>query len=171
MKQLISVVLLLAVIFSFAGCQEEAPLKDPVNFYYRRIQTEFGKETGVIDVMVVEGDGKKGDHLAMLNQYLLGINNSSFASTFPVSTQVTDLRILGDTAFLTLNPALGQYSGMDLTIACACLTLTTMELTGTQQVSIRITSGTLNGSDQIIMDRNTILLLDIYQPDDTTQTR
>lgn len=167
MKRTICLILILSALFGLVACQAEEPLKDPVNFYYHRIETQFGKENGVIDVMVVEGSGKKDDYLALLNEYLRGINDSTFSATFPTSTRITELSIQNNTAYLIMNPVLGQYSGMALTIACACLTLTTIELTGVQRVSIRINNGTLNGSDEIIMDKDSILLLDAYQPEQT----
>ena len=64
------------------------------------------------------------------------------------------------TVYVTLSPEITLLTGVDLTMACGCLTLTILSLTEAQQVQIRSVSGLLDGQRSITMDKNTLLLLD-----------
>ena len=61
---------------------------------------------------------------------------------------------------LTLSRGFATYSGLELTIACACITKTAISLTGVDIVRIRADQTLLNGAEYIQMDANSVLLID-----------
>ncbi|MBE6974902.1 MAG: hypothetical protein E7436_05375 [Ruminococcaceae bacterium] len=161
--------LLLAILcLPLWGCQEEeTPLLDPFNGYYRRAELTHGSADSVIAALPIEGAGLKGDHLALLNIYLSHRPDPFYAPTFPEGTQLLIMELEYNTADLLLSSNISELSGLDLTVACVCLTKTVIELTGVDTVIIRARGTTLDGASYISMDLSSIYLLDDYEPETT----
>ena len=168
MKRIMSIFLILSVCLGLCACRPDTNIEQPVNFYYRNAEVTFGTENGVISAFIAESAGYDGT-LELLNAYLKGPDDESLHATFPPNTEVLDLHILGSHAQLRMNDALARYSGIDLTVACACLTMTTIELTGVDTVTIAAASQPLDGAAAITMDLEDLMLMDIYTPETTEQ--
>lgn len=169
MKRFIIFHLTAALLFGLCACQpENPPPRQPVNFYYRNTEITYGSDSGVISAQVSEGAGYT-DPIDLLNKYLKGPSDSTHDATFPASTKILDMTVQGDTAYLKMNTSLARLTGIDLTIACACITMTTIELTGVTTVTISANGETLDGSDFITMDRSKLMLLDVYTPEATEE--
>lgn len=161
MKQIISLLLLFSLILSLFGCTGETPkISDPVSFYYCRKELTYGTADSVILAVTAEAAGHREDPRYLINQYLAGPEDDALAPTFPAGVTLQSLTVADDTVDLLLSSAFAGLSGMELTIACACLTLTVIELTGAQTVRIRAAASLLDGSDEIVMDESCLLLLD-----------
>ena len=65
-----------------------------------------------------------------------------------------------NSALVILNDATARLTGLDLTIACACLTATVCDMTGVQMVTIKAETQLLDGNKSITMQRDHLLLLD-----------
>lgn len=168
MKRSLCMILIFAFCFTFFGCQQDQPkLQSPVNFYYPRLEPTHGSADSLIAPVPTEGSGYADDPTGLLNLYLLGPSDESFVSPFPSGTVLLSLSVTEDTIHLQLNKSFAQLTGIDLTLACACLTLTVIELTDAEYVSITAENTTLDGSAQIIMDRSCLTLLDVYDPEST----
>lgn len=168
MKRILCLLLTLAVCCGLCACRQEAPkIQEPVQFYYRRTVPVYGTADGIIAPVTVEGAGRLEKPEELLNEYLRGTAQEDFEQTFPVATKLLSLTIDGDTAVLRLNPSIAGLSGMDLTIACACLTLTTIALTGVTTVRINAGNVSLDGAEEIVMDRGCLTMLDLYVPETT----
>ena len=171
MKKLLSLLLCAALLLPLLGCHEEAEKpQQPVNFYYRRAETQFGSAQGVIAPQVSEGAGY-ADTAALLNAYLKGPSDPAFDNTFPASTKVLSLSVEDGTAYVRLNDSLSLFTGYRLTVACACITLTVLELTDAEAVCITAANEQLDGAASVTMDRASLLLLDLYENPDTEETR
>ena len=168
MKKLLCLILSLLFCVNFWGCQEEKPkLEQPVRFYYLTSTPENGIQDKVIDAVSVEGAGKLEDIHSLLNEYLRGTSEPGFETTFPASTKILKLTVSDSIAAVEMNSAIARLSGIDLTIACACITMTVMELTGASQVRISASNSTLDGAETVVMDINSLTMLDIYTPEPT----
>lgn len=168
MKRMIVILLILTFLLGITACtQEEEPILEPVSLYYRRINFTYGAQDSVISSEVWDAAKYKGNLVALMNDYLKGGKSDHLARTFPSGVTLLHIALQGDTADLTLNSKFANLSGINLTIACACLAKTTMELTGAKTVVIHLKRQPLNGMDQIVMDESTLLLLDesINSPD------
>lgn len=155
--------LLLALLcLPLIGCQQQSdPISDPVTFYYRRAELTTGEADSVIAPCIAEGRGVSDVPVSLLNKYLKGPTDAALAATFPSGTQVLSYTVEGDHTIIVLNSAFDQLSGIDRTIACACITFTVMDHTGAASVTIR----TENQVQEVTLDRTVLLLLDNYQPD------
>lgn len=154
MKKVIVWALLLGLLFS--GCASETPaLQAPVSFYYCRSGSVDG-----IGWEVREGAGLADDPAALLDLYLAGPADSSLISPFPAGVRLEQVSVSDDTLIVTLSPEFAQLQGIDLTVACACLTLTALECSDCTAVRIGSSGEKLNGNNWIRMTRESLMLTD-----------
>lgn len=159
MKRVLCIILVVLLLLPLVACShQKADIQDPVNFYYRKkdpanSDAAISKERG-------EAQGHREDYSYLIGQYLKGPTDEILQRTFPSGISVVDLKIDGKTATLVLSDFFSTLSGLDLTLACACLTLTVCELTGTEQLTIRTQSTLLDGNKTVIMAVEDIVLLD-----------
>ena len=62
---------------------------------------------------------------------------------------------------IVLSDFFSALTGMDLTLACACLTLTACELTGAKGITVSTETTLLDGNRSVSMTVEEVLLLDI----------
>ena len=65
-----------------------------------------------------------------------------------------------NTLYVTVSKELAQLSGLELTLACSCLSMTCMELTGAENIVISAENSLLDGQKSITMNKDTLLLID-----------
>ena len=159
MKKAICCLLLLSLLMLLPGCHpKEESIVKPVNFYYRNAEITYGTDDGLISAEIAESAGYENDLIGLLNLYLNGPDDSSFHVTFPSSVRILSISFSEETVYLQLNESYSWLTGLDLTIASACLAKTTMELTGATTVCISADHASLEGASMIIMDQDAILL-------------
>lgn len=147
MKRLI--ILLLSVMMLLTGCTSTKNISRTVQFYYIHNEIEFGSKSGVIASNTVQIKYKNEDNLQILNRYFNGPTNYECISPFPAGITLIDFETTQDTARLTLSPHMSMLSGIDFTVACACLTRTVIELTGVQTVHLSIQDNLIDGQESI----------------------
>ena len=96
----------------------------------------------------------------IINKYLQGPNTDECVSPFPAGVSVLSIEQHDSKLSIQLSAPFAELSGIDLTLACACLSKTIMQLTQCTTVEISVPGATLNGSASIIMDEQHLLLLD-----------
>ena len=159
MKQFLCVAIILALLVA-PGCSKNEPNGTP--FYYCVANASYTPGSTVIDKEY--RDNIPADSLMdTLEHYLQGPTSSNLVSPFPEGMTVVSANQDGDALYLTVSMELTALKGLDLTLACGCLTLTCLEITDAQQVHISSIYGLLDGQRTIIMDKNTLLLLDNSQ--------
>ena len=165
-KRMICLILLFCVAATLPACvQNQDKIQVPVNFYYLRQETTYGSADSLIAPITAEGADYSNDPAGLLSQYLKGPGQNGWVSPFPRGTQLLSMELVNGFLRLTLSENFASLTGMDLTIACACLTLTALDLTGANSVRISVEGATLNGAEYIRMDRNCLTLLDINEND------
>ena len=164
MRKILPCLLIFAFCTSFCGCEKEpVKIEKPVNLYYRQSQISYGSADGVIGICITEGAGFENDLLGLLNLYLRNTTDPAFSRTFPDGSQLVRLTVQDGAAQAQLNNQFSRAAGIDLTIACACLSLTIMELTSAESVTISAFNATLDGAESITMTTDSILLLDLLE--------
>ena len=161
MKRLFAFLLLFSILLGLTACtKQDAAIKEPVTFYYRRAALSYDENDTVILSQVADADGHKKDLHWILEKYLQGPEQEDVLQTFPQGTSLVSLEMDGDVFSVVLSHHLGNLTGVDLTIACACLTKTIISLTNAKTVIIQAENANLNGAPQIIMNEEILLLLD-----------
>ena len=159
MKRFVILLLLAVNIFYLSGCQKEAPTPQGSAFYYCATDISFGMDNTTILAEYRQSPAQ--DTLQqMLTKYFAGPSSADLRSPFPVGLKLVAVEQDGQTVYITVSDALASLSGLDLTLACACITLTCLDFTGADQVMIYAQDALLDGQKTITMDRKTLLLLD-----------
>lgn len=167
MKRTIGFVLA-ALLLLCCGCSaEQEEIQVPVDYYYPYTidQIVYNEERQCMDCEPHESKGHEKDLSYLLNEYFKGPNRADLASPFPKNLTVTSLEITGDILVLELSREFGQLSGLNLTIACACITQTCFALNSRlSRVQISAVDTQLDGSKWITMTRSSMILLDDGMP-------
>ena len=160
MKRILTFCLILLLI-PLGGCKNDnVEIEAPVTVYYKRAQPTHRTEDSVIAPTTIEGKDYEDDHFYLLSKYLKGSTDPSFARTFPRGTTLVSFKQEALTAKIVLSDRFSSLSGMDLTIACVCITRTVMAMTGCQEVIISAQSAKLNGENFITISADSYLLID-----------
>lgn len=151
----------LILIFLLCGCRN-APVEkyqNPVNFYYCRQEISYHSKDSVFCSEIRESNGSEGLS-NLLWTYLKGPERADLVSPFPAGLRVVSVRKQGDTLCVELSRNFAALKGMDLTRACACLSLTLGELTDAKIIEIRTENVLLDGKDKITMLPDSLQLMD-----------
>lgn len=173
MKKKLCIFILICYLLSMSACADRADqsYRSPVNFYYRTEYTRYNTTDSVIQAEIRESEGIDiGDELSdVINLYFQGPESSGFRSPFPQDVTLKRCSINNGVLQVILSNHISQLKGYDLTIACACLTKTLLELTDAKTVEIRAEGGRMGDSISVTMSHDTLLLLDnCTQADSTT---
>ena len=149
---------ILCLILSFSmllsGCSFFGErIKEPVTFYYlcNRYQEDL---CCVIVSEEREASGHLEDLSYLLALYLMGPANDEYVSPLPAGTRVTS-QIKDGHILLELTNTSHVLSDVELSLAGACLTLTCLEITNAEDVTI------LCGDKEKTMSRSTLTLYDV----------
>lgn len=169
MKRLISCLLSAALLLSLCACTtQQDEFEDPVSFYYLQVQlTEqihHGSVHSVITPEIREGKQLRQDLTQLLKQYLAGPGTETVRSPFPAGTSLIGWEMDGTTLCITLSDDIANLTGIDMTLACACLAKTCLEFGQYGSVRIRAESLSLDGKVSITINESILLLLDDTVP-------
>ncbi len=162
MKRYCIILLLLILAVCLPGCTPSSDTCEvPVNVYYRRSQFTYGRNDSVIAEASLESAGHETDIAYLLEQYLKGLSLPEYDQTFPKGTTLVSYRLDGLTAKIVLSKHFATLSGIDLSVACACLSKTAMSLTGCREVIISAEDTQLDNNNYITVSANSYLLQDL----------
>ncbi len=156
MKKWLLILLCLLVLSSAVGCGRDSAHTDGVAFYYRTaslsgagLQAEYREEFKPDD-----------DLKTILRAYILGPETEELVSPFRSEHRVLTATVENDTVFITMSTSFANMQGLELMLACSCLTVTALELTGAQRVSISAEGILLEGQASIVLTRDSLVLSD-----------
>lgn len=156
MKRYYMLILVLALFLS--GCRGEKEEKT-VLFYYPRIAYSQNSEDSVIAPQTFNR-GDLSSTAQLLDQYLLGPQDSMLNNPFPSGITVINVYVMGNVTLVTLSDNFAQLQGLDLALACASISRTVSGITGTPVVQIRCENEKLNGKNHITITEDSFLYLD-----------
>ena len=159
MKRMICMILLIVLFLPGCDSQEEV-FTEPVNFYYMKADVTYFSAEGVITKEIREADNYRQNYEYLLGLYLQGPESRTLKQLFPQYVKLVGLQISEDHASITLSDIFAKLTGLELTIACACLTATVCDMIGVQTVTIQAETRLLDGNKSITMTWEDILLLD-----------
>ena len=156
-KLILSVILVLSLLL--AGCT--AQKSESINFYYRAAQLNFGPEDSIVKP---ETRKEYFNHLAyneIISCYLEGPTSTNLHTPFPEGTSLVSISTEQETASIVLSNPFSQLTGIDLTIACSCLSLTIGEITGCSKVQISAQNALLDNKQSITININELSFTDL----------
>ena len=156
--------LTLALLFLLSGCAA-AQLREPVTFYYPRIQYRYGTADGVIAQERRESTGHSGDLSYLLSLYLMGPAEEGLRSPLPKGIVLLSSAIEEGEVQLTLSDSSRLMTEAEFSLACGCLALTAMEITGLDVVTIE------SGDRSVIITAEDLTLYDYSATAATEETQ
>ena len=162
MKKLICLILIITMFITIAGCASEnvTDIPDAANFYYATKEIEYHTQDGLISYEERGVKNAVSDLTALINLYLEGPLEDDLMSPFPNNTIVRNISHNSGIFSITLSNEFSKLTGYDLSVACACLTLTIQEFVQTNLVQISAENAELDGNKYISMNTDSLVIYD-----------
>ncbi len=161
MKKAVLLLLTVALLFSVCACVKKSEeVKEPVNFYYCNEDIFYHSPDGVIRSEVREAADFAGQPQALIRAYLSGPVSDDLLSPFPDGTRLISFSVTDGTAYITFSKEITALSGVQLSTACSCITLTLVEFTPITAVHIRADDGLLDNKEEVVLNAGDIVLMD-----------
>ena len=158
-KRLTAVLILLALLIGLmAGCAFIASTKDPLMLYYRRAEIAF-EENGLIGSENADFSLERSAE-PLADRYFDGPRNDGLVSPFPKGTELVSASVSNGVLSLELTDAFANLSGVDLSLALSCISMTFSQLEGVEAVELSTEHLPIGGQAKIRLDRDQILLED-----------
>lgn len=159
MKRLLCLILVCTVALCFGGCKRPTEAIDmPASFYYCLPSESYETIHMVISSETRESKAYNQDLQGLINLYLQGPQTEDLINPFPDSVHVESISRYDTNIEVILSSRFARLTGVDLTLACACLSMTLMEYTQCENVSISVQNVSLDGNESITMTRDSLLL-------------
>lgn len=162
MKRTVCLLLSLWLLLLLPACnQQEQQAQSAVNFYYLRSETTYGEADSVIAGEKQDADVLTEDLSDTLSVYLQGPSDITLYSPFPANTALSEAVITDGVLSVTLSGVdFSRQSKLQQTICCACLAKTCLGIWDISAVRINTEAGILAGEADIVMDADSLVLLD-----------
>ncbi len=155
MIRLAAFILILSLLVLICSCSVLGYQKeDYVTFYYCQAEYIYADGDGVIAPEDRDVTGRTDDLEYLLPLYLVGPLDEDLASPFPARTQLISAQMQENTLTITLSETEKALTDSQFSLACACLTMTCLEITNAEQVTI------ICSDRSITMHRDSFLLYD-----------
>ena len=161
MKRSIAVLMTVTMVLTIlTGCGNRNTPDGKYKLYYCHSEYQYAADSGVLSWEYYTPSAA-ADFEYVLQRYLRGPESKDMVAPFPSGLRLVALELKENKAQITLTKELAELSGVDLTIACACITLTVWDLTQLATVDIRAQDVLLNNQKSIIMNAEELILSDI----------
>ena len=149
MRRIAALLILLCLLLSSCGDR----IKDPVTFYY--IRDNYTEDmSAILGSEKREASGHREDLSYLMALYFMGPAEEKLHSPIPRGTSLFRAAQEGNTIFLQLSDTSDSMTDAQFTLACSCLTLTCLEITDAEYVTIN------SGDRSVTMGKGTLLLKD-----------
>ena len=163
MRYKIIIPLLLIASLLFCACgQKETQMQ--VHFYYCRKDIEYDQVNGAIGYELCSNPLDHSAYGKYFSNYLSGPKTKDLVSPFPAGTELISISVEQQTVHIVLNDSFAELTGIELSIACACISLTAKEMTGCANVEISTQNALLDNQRTIVINTNTLQLSDQIHP-------
>ena len=161
MKRILSVLLILMTV-SLAGCadQQDVNLPKTLKFYYCNTDISYNEPDGLISAEIRERQGNANTMEAIVTEYLKGPSNDKYYSPFPDGTALTELNMGDDVLYITLNKNFSDLTGIDLTLACACMAKTMREIADVDTIVIDVANGIYGKNLKVTIEKDGLITAD-----------
>lgn len=158
MKKCVSIILIV-VLLCLIGCSNTSKsIEKPAGFYYCTSPDSYKTLRKAITSEVRDAAVYGDDLQNLLNEYLKGPESDSLVNPFPDNCTVESFQQNDANARIVLSSSFSSLTGLELTLACACLSMTVFELSDYQSITFSVQNALLDGSKEITLYRQDILL-------------
>ena len=132
----------MAAVLLLSGCAFSRNQSiDPVSFYYLRQHTSADDydlffSDGAIGAEEREISGRRDDLDYLLALYMQGPKETGLQFPFPVGSKILKTHMEDKKLTIIMNAISSRFNEMDVTISCACIAKTCMELVNVAEVTV-----------------------------------
>ena len=160
MRRTLCAIVTLTILFCLMGCtRQEITFEKPVEVFFCQKDIAYNTDNGVIVSETWEYSNWEEKPRDFLNFYLSGTQDPDLTSPFPLGGWIIKLEQTDNLANLLVNTVFSRLSPSELTLCCACLSMTVMELMDVDTVNIQI-DGTGQEVPAITMTRDNLSFAD-----------
>ena len=142
-KLLAAALALVLLVGCTAAITQRPRYVNPIDFYYCRQDAVYGSETGALAYETTELGRRDMTVEEILTLYFKGPLSDALRSPFPQGLACTHAELDGGVLTLHLNEAYGTLSGVELSLAAACLTMTLTQIAFVDSVRVQTPSALL----------------------------
>lgn len=159
MKRILCILMLLSILFSLIGCQTRQD--DRIRFYYCREPKNYQYyETDSVICAEDRVIPNHNDNLRyIIGLYLAGPSEEGLRCPLPQNVKIMTADRSTESVKLTFSDLGDSITDVEFTIACACLTMTCVDLTGCTQVTV------ISGERSLTMTTESFRLVDSAIPE------
>lgn len=153
------VLFLCALLALLSGCagQEDATIRQEHTVYCRAALPQQGGDA--LCALPAAAEGENEARMASdLLQKLIAANGEGYTTPVPAGTKILNLRVENGLAVVSFSGEYAALSGIDLTLADACVTLTLCQLPAVERVSILVEGSALPYREKQILSAADFLL-------------
>lgn len=162
MSRFVCILLIITLLCCTCGCSSpKEEIQKPVNFYYCNNPITFHGTNDVIAPEVRESVNYN-DMVKLIDHYLDGPISEAYTSPFPSAVTVSELTQKNKMLNITLSSEFSYLTGIELTLACTCLSSTLFELTDAKSIIITAKDALLDDAESVIIIRDTLVFSDSY---------
>lgn len=152
-----TLILLLVYMLLLSGCQK----KEVATFYYCQADYVYSSSQSIIAGESRDISSHSGDLNFLIPLYLMGPSEKEYVSAFPTDVKLLSVKTQDDALYIELSQIL-NISEAEYVLACACMAMTCMEVTGVQSVTIS------SAGHSVTIDTSNLTLYDTGIPTETT---
>lgn len=165
MKRMMFIIMFVLFVLPLLGCNNasEVEIISPCNFYYHN---DLDSKENFNDVFICEIREKShyaDDLVQLLNDYFTGPQTENLVNPYPAGLTVISVYTEQDTTYIMLNDHISTLSGIDLTMAYTCLSLTLFDLTDCEYVEISAEKGLPANQDSVLFEKSMVIFTDNTQ--------
>lgn len=175
MKRNWSLILCSFLLLGLCACglaakpKEKPAPEQPVNFYYQADASDFSG--GAIQAEIRDLGPETLPVEEILALYFRGPVSDNLRSPFPADLAVDEASLSGGVLTLAFNDAYASLSGVQLTLANACLVYTMVQFEGVERVCLQTAGSTLSGQLSVPLQAEDFLLVDDSDTNDQTTVK
>jgi len=144
MKRFTALVSALCLLLALFGCSEfsqgRTKPSNPIRFYYRLAEDPFNSDDGILGSERYDFGAKIPTLLEIFTQYFSGPTGETLVSPFPAGLEAKSVSLDNGVLTVTLDDSFSTLTGVNYTIAAACITRTMTQVEGVNSVCIETVS-------------------------------
>jgi len=156
MKRLVALILCVLFLLTFTGCSNMKGT-EVLYLYYRNADPSHS--SGLIREEPADSTLTRSVQ-SLANYYFQDPQTEGVISPFPKGSDVVSFLQDGTTLQICMNSNFAELSGVDLSLALSCISLTFTQLDGIDAVSVSVENGLLAGQESVLIHDGSILLED-----------
>lgn len=163
MKYKCMIVPILIICLLCCGCNKTQN-QTQIIFYYCNNQMDYKANNSAIGSEICNEPIDHLDYDKLLTNYLSGPHSTNLISPFPSGTSLINFSLDQQSAHVVLSDTFATLTGVELTIACVCISKTVENMTNCATVTISAQNALLDNQESIIIDAQNIFLTDHVHP-------